>query len=181
MFWLRRLIVALRDNWPRVEILLRASSHCCTSEVLRFCRAERLNYGLSVAPTTTLRKHVTALEASTARRADEACDEKLRQFKEFYNVAASWDRVKRIVARVEAEPQGVSTRLIVTSRNGTRGRTVYQDIYCAGGQAENHIKAGRTHLGADRTSSCRVAANQMRLFLHLGAYLLMWWAARHAS
>ena len=55
-----------------------------------------------------------------------------------------------------------------------RGRTVYQDIYCARGQAENHIKAFKTHLAADRTSCCRAAANQMRLFLHIGAYWLMW-------
>ena len=53
VFWLRRLIAALRENWPRVEILLRADSHYCTPEVLRFCRAERLDYVLGVAPTAT--------------------------------------------------------------------------------------------------------------------------------
>ena len=67
--WLRRLIAAIRANWPRVEILLRADSHYCTPEVLRFCRAERLDYVLGVAPTTTLRKHVAMLEASTVGRA----------------------------------------------------------------------------------------------------------------
>ncbi|EQD42795.1 transposase, IS4 family protein, partial [mine drainage metagenome] len=35
VFWLHRLIAALRANWPRVEILLRADSHYCTPEVLR--------------------------------------------------------------------------------------------------------------------------------------------------
>jgi Transposase DDE domain group 1 len=99
---------------------------------------------------------------------------KLRRFKEFYDGAASWDRVERIVARIEAGPQGVDTRFIVTSLDGVRGRTVYQDIYCARGQAENHIKAFKTHLAADRTSCCRAGANQMRLFLHVGAYWLMW-------
>jgi hypothetical protein len=176
VFWLRRLITALRNHWPRVEILLRADSHYCTPEVLRFCRAGRLDYVLGVAPTTTLRKHVTALEASTTARAARARagGEKLRRFKEFYDGAASWDRVERIIARVEAGPQGVDTRFIVTSLDGVRGRTVYEDIYCARGQAENHIKAWKTHLAADRTSCCRAAANQMRLFLHLGAYWLMW-------
>src|SRR3954469_19130998 len=29
VFWLRRLIAALRENWPRLEILLRADSHYC--------------------------------------------------------------------------------------------------------------------------------------------------------
>ena len=174
VFWLHRLIAALRANWPRVEILLRADSHYCTPEVLRFCRAERLDYVLGVAPTTTLRKHVAALEAGTTARAATADGEKRRRFKEFYDGAASWDRVERIIARVEAGPQGVDTRFIVTSLEGVRGRTVYQDVYCARGQAENHIKAWKTHLAADRTSCCRAAANQMRLFLHLGAYWLMW-------
>src|SRR3954449_6727968 len=82
VFWLRRLIAALRDNWPRVEILLRADSHYCTPEVLRFCRVERLDYVLGVAPTTTLRKHVAALEASTTVRAARAGSEKLRRFKD---------------------------------------------------------------------------------------------------
>jgi len=174
--WLRRLIAALRANWPRAAILLRADSHYCTPEVLRFCRAERLDYVLGVAPSTTLRKHITALEASTAKRAAPAPTggAKLRRFKEFYDGAASWDRVERIIARVEGGPQGVDTRFIVTSLDGVSGRTVYQDIYCARGQAENHIKAWKTHLAADRTSCCRASANQMRLFLHVGAYWLMW-------
>ena len=157
-----RMIAALRENWPRVEILLRAESHYCTPEVLRFCRAERLDYVLGVAPTSTLRKHVAALEASTTARSAKVRDEKLRRFKDFYDGAASWDRV-------EAGP-----RFVVTSLANVRTRTVYQDLYCARGQAENHIKAFKTHLAADRTSCCRAAANQMRLFLHIGAYWLMW-------
>jgi hypothetical protein len=129
---------------------------------------------LGVAPTTTLRKHIITLEQSTAVRTAAAKGEKLRRFKEFYDGAASWDRAERIIARVEAGPQGVDTRFIVTSLEGISGRTVYQDIYCARGQAENHIKGWKTHLAADRTSCCRASANQMRLFLHLGAYWLMW-------
>jgi hypothetical protein len=173
--WLHRLITAIRGHWPLVEIMLRADSHYCTPEVLRFCRVRRLDYTLGVAPTSTLRKHVLSLEQSTAARAATAADgTKLRRFKEFYDGAASWDRVERIVARVEAGPQGTDTRFVVTSLIGPSGRTVYQDIYCARGQAENHIKAWKTHLAADRTSCCRASANQLRLFLHVGAYWLMW-------
>jgi hypothetical protein len=173
--WLHRLITAIRGNWPRVQIMLRADSHYCTPEVLRFCRARRLHYTLGVAPTSTLRKHILGLEESTAARAATDLDgRKLRRFKEFYDGAQSWDRVERIVARVEAGPQGTDTRFIVTSLGGLSGRAIYQDIYCARGQAENHIKAWKTHLAADRTSCSRAAANQMRLFLHLGAYWLMW-------
>jgi hypothetical protein len=173
--WLQRLITAIRGNWPRVQIMLRADSHYCTPEVLRFCRARRLDYTLGVAPTATLRKHILKLEETTAARAAAHADgKKLRRFKEFCDGARSWDRVERIIARVEAGPHGTDTRFIVTSLATLSGRTIYQDIYCARGQAENHIKAWKTHLAADRTSCCRATANQMRLFLHVGAYWLMW-------
>jgi hypothetical protein len=172
--WLRRLVAGLRQNWPRLQILLRADSHYCTPEVLRFCRAEKLDYVLGVAPSSTLRKHITTLEQSTAARAGKTPGEKLRRFSEFYDCAASWDCVERIIARVEAGPLGPDTRFIATSLRGIRGRAIYEKIYCARGQAENHIKSWKTHLAADRTSCCRAAANQMRLFLHVGAYWLMW-------
>ena len=48
------------------------------------------------------------------------------------------------------------------------------DGVCARRQAENYIKAWKTHPAADRTSCSRADANQMRLFLHIGAYWLMW-------
>lgn len=173
--WLHRLVTAIRTNWPRVEIMLRADSHYCTPEVLRFCRARRVDYVLGVAPTSTLRKHILPIEESTAARAAAiAGGMKQRRFKEFHDGARSWDRVERIIARVEAGPQGTETRFIVTSLRSLSGRTIYEGLYCARGQAENHIKAWKTHLAADRTSCSRATANQMRLFLHIGAYRLMW-------
>ena len=45
---------------------------------------------------------------------------------------------------------------------------------CIAGAAENHIKARKRHLAADRTSCSKASANQFRLFLHAGAYWLMW-------
>ena len=42
------------------------------------------------------------------------------------------------------------------------------------GWLENHIKSWKTHLAADRTSCTKASANQFRLFLHAGAYWLMW-------
>jgi len=173
--FLRRLLRQLRANWLRVEILLRADSHYCAPELLSWCRANKIGYLLGVAPTSMLRRHVEPLEASTAARfaASGACA-KLRRFTEFYDGAASWDRVERIVARIEAGPDGVDTRFVVTSLPGSSARTLYEKRYCARGQAENHIKSWKRHLAADRTSCTKATANQFRLFLHAGAYWLMW-------
>src|SRR5208337_2787355 len=101
--FLRRLLRAIRANWPRTEILLRADSHYCSPEVLDWCRANGLDYILGVAPTSTLRRRVEVLEASTKARFEAAPrDGKIRRFKEFFDGAKSWSRVERIIARVEA-------------------------------------------------------------------------------
>jgi hypothetical protein len=173
--FLRRLVREIRSHWPRVEILVRADSHYCAPEVLDFCRAERLDFVLGVATTTTLHRHVEALEQSTAaRHAAKPGSDKLRRYKEFWDGAGSWSRVERIVARVEAGPQGTDTRFVVTNLAGGTPQRIYEDLYCARGQAENHIKAWRRHLAADRTSCSRATANQFRLMLHTGAYWLLW-------
>jgi hypothetical protein len=172
---LRRLVRAIRGHWPRVEILLRADSHDCAPEVLDFCRAERVDFILGVASTTTLRRHVEALERSTAtgQAAGPGAD-KLRRYKAFHDGAASWSRLERIIARVEAGPQGTDSRFVVTNLAGGTARTLYEAVYCRRGQAENHIKSWKTHLAADRTSCHRASANQLHLMLHTGAYWLLW-------
>src|SRR3954466_3035955 len=71
-------------------------------------------------------------------------------------------------------PDGVDTRFVVTNLSGGSARTLYERTYCKRGQAENHIKAWKRHLAADRTSCSRATANQFRLMLHTGAYWLMW-------
>jgi hypothetical protein len=173
--FLRRLVRAIRGHWPRVEILIRADSHYCAPEVLDFCRAEGLDFILGVASTTTLRRHVEVLEESTAALlAATPGAEKQRRYKEFLDGAGSWSRVERIIARVEAGPDGVDTRFVVTNLSGGSARTLYERTYCKRGQAENHIKAWKRHLAADRTSCSRATANQFRLLLHTAAYWLMW-------
>src|SRR5215467_750026 len=173
--FVRRLIGALRGHWPKVEILLRADSHYACPEVFDWCRKNRVDWIFGLAPNAALRRHVAALEKSTAARFRAAPKRgKVRRFAQFHDAAQSWSRVERIIARVEAGVEGTDTRFIVTSLQGGRAKHLYQRLYCARGQAENHIKAWKNHLAADRTSCHAAEANQFRLFLHAGAYWLLW-------
>jgi Transposase DDE domain group 1 len=173
--FLRRLVRAIHSHWPEVEILVRADSHYACPEVLDWCEANSLDYVFGLAPTRTLRRHVAGLEASTAARFKAVpSGGKVRRFKDFFDAAKAWSRVRRIVARVEAGGDGTDSRFIVTNLGHGNGRSLYQDLYCRRGQAENHIKAWKTHLAADRTSCPKATANQFRLFLHAGAYWLLW-------
>src|ERR1700685_1728760 len=91
--FLRRLLRAIRANWPKTEIMLRADSHYCCPEVLDFCRANGLDYILGVAPTTTLRRHIGDLEASTKARFEAAPEEgKARRFNEILEGGEGWRR-----------------------------------------------------------------------------------------
>ncbi len=173
--FLRRLLRAIRAHWPKTQIMLRGDSHYCAPEVLDFCRVNGLDYILGVAPTTTLRRHIEVLEASAKARYEAAPrDGKVRRFKEFFDGAASWSRVERVIARVEVGAEGPDTRFVVTNLEKRNARALYEDVYCRRGQAENHIKSWKTHLAADRTSCTKATANQLRLFVHAGAYWLMW-------
>src|SRR5207342_3805430 len=146
---LRRVLRAIRANWPATQILIRADSHYCCPEVIDFCRANGLDFILGAAPTTTLRRHVEALEASAKVRFEAGAKKaKVRRFKEFYDGAASWSRVERIIARVEAGEEGTDARFIVTNLAGGRPKAIYEDIYCRRVCAENHIKSWKTHLAA---------------------------------
>jgi hypothetical protein len=173
--FVRRLIGALRSHWPKVEILLRADSHYASPEVFDWCRKNRVDWVFGLARNAALCRHVAALEKSTAARFKAVPGRgKVRRFGQFHDAAQSWSRVERIIARVEAGLEGTDTRFIVTSLEGGRAKHLYQRLYCARGQAENHIKAWKNHLAADRTSCHAAEANQFRLFLHAGAYWLLW-------
>jgi Transposase DDE domain group 1 len=133
---------AIRSNWPKTEILLRADSHYCTPETIDFCRANGLDFIFGVAPTSTLRAHILALEAKATAMFEAAPKNgKVRRFKEFFDGAQSWSRVERIVARVEAGADGPDTRFVVTNLTSRNARRLYEDVYCRRGQAENHIKS----------------------------------------
>ena len=105
------------------------------------------------------------------RRAEAGAD-RMRGFAAFAYAARSCSRQRRVVARLEATARGFDARYIVTSLGGD-ARHLYEDIYCARGQAENLIKLHKGQLASDRTSCQSPLANQFRLVLHTAAYWLM--------
>src|SRR4029453_5382166 len=85
----------------------------------------------------------------------------------------TWSRSRRVGSKVEVSDQGVNPRFVVTDLEQARTKVLYQKIYCARGQAENEIKDHKVYLKSDRTSCHRFAANQLRVFLHAAAYVLL--------
>src|SRR5690348_13691535 len=92
--FVRRLVAAVRAHWPKVEILLRADSHYSAPEVFDWCRENRVDWVLGLAPNVALRRHLAALEKSTAALFKAAPGRgKVRRFGQFHDAAQSWSRV----------------------------------------------------------------------------------------
>jgi hypothetical protein len=113
------------------------------------------------------------------RRAEEGA-EKMRAFTCFHYRAKSWDKPRKVVARLEATTLGLDIRYVVTSLPG-EAQHLYETVYCARGQAENLIKLHKTQLASDRTSCHSPTANQVRLVLHTAAYYRLLTLNRHEA
>jgi hypothetical protein len=169
---LRHVVRAIRARWPAVEILIRGDSHYSRPEAMSWLERNRVGYVFGLAGNKVLLARVADLvdEAAVSRVAGEAV--KVRRYGEFRYAAGSWPVERQVVARVEASPQGSDSRFIVTNLAGAP-RWLYEDVYCARGQAENLIKAHKLHLASDRTSCSKATANQFRLLVHTAAYWLL--------
>jgi hypothetical protein len=169
---LRHVVKAIRAHWPRVEILIRGDSHYGRPEAMTWCERNRVGYVFGLAGNPVLLARVGALAEDAALGRVEGEGEKVRRFGELAYAAKTWSVARRVIARVEASPQGSDSRFMVTNLKGAP-RWLYESVYCARGQAENLIKAHKLHLASDRTSCTSAAANQFRLLIHTAAYWLL--------
>ena len=169
---LRHLTRRIRRHWPRTRLTFRGDSHYGRTEAMAWCEDNGVDYIFGLAGNAVL--HALADETAAAVRARHARTDadKVRGFAEFDYAAGSWDRPRRVVARLEATARGFDARYIVTSLEG-EPRHLYEGVYCARGQAENLIKQHKAQLASDRTSCQSPLANQFRLVLHTAAYWLM--------
>jgi Transposase DDE domain group 1 len=169
---LRHVVKAIRARWPRVEILVRGDSHYGRPEAMTWCEHNRVGYIFGLAGNQVLSARVVDLAEGAALGRVRGEAEKVRRFGEFAYAAKTWSVERRVIARIEASPQGSDSRFIVTNLKGAP-RWLYESVYCQRGQAENLIKAHKLHLASDRTSCTSAAANQFRLLIHTAAYWLL--------
>jgi len=116
------------------------------------------------ALTASLQGEAAACFASTGQN--------IRWFTDIHYAARSWDRARRVIAKIEYSAHGVNPRYVVTNLKGDAKR-LYDKLYCARGDMENRIKENQLDMFADRTSCQRWWPNQFRLLLSSLAYTLI--------
>jgi len=168
---IKRLIDALRGAWPRVRIVVRADSGFCRPRLLRRLERWGVHYVLGLQKNVRLQQQVELAEMALAEQYQRR-GRKQRMFGEFTYAAQTWDKPRRVIARLEHSEQGANPRFIVTDLPGDP-RALYERRYCARGEAENRIKEAQLDLFGRRASCHRYWSNQLRLLLAALAYTLM--------
>ena len=161
----------LRQAWPRIRIVVRGDSGFCRPQALRRFKKWGLHYIVGLQKNAALLQRVALAELALADMYQRA-GTKQRMIGEFDYAARSWDRQRRVIARLEHDAHGANPRCIVTNLKG-RAKALYERVYCARGEAENRIKEAQLDLFGRRASCHKFQANQLRLLLAAFAYTLM--------
>lgn len=186
---MKRVLGLLRQHWPQTHIVLRGDGHFANPELMELIVADGnadFIFGLSGNAVLSRRaeglmrnaRGHLALHRSLAPQGLGPAVAAVRLFGEFEYAAKSWPQAFRVVLKAEVLPGSFGApdkdneRFVVTSMRGPSPRTLYQQEYCARGQAEGWIKQVKCDLKADRTSAQSFIANFGRLLFAAAAYVL---------
>jgi hypothetical protein len=187
---MKRVLGLLRQHWPQTHIVLRGDGHFANPDLMELIIADgNADFIFGLGGNAVLsrkaeglmknaRGHL-ALRRSLAAQGLGPAVAAVRLFGEFEYAAKSWPQAFRVVLKAEVLPDNGgdvpdkdNERFVVTSMRGPSPRTLYQQDYCARGQAEGWIKQVKCDLKADRTSAQSFVANFGRLLFAAAAYVL---------
>lgn len=199
---LQKIIPAIRARFGKqVQILVRADSGFCREPLMAWIEAQlNMSYVFGLARNARLEallapgfwESAAQLDQDVvlcAKAAGALAPPKLpgttRTFVELrYRTLKTWSRERRVIGKAELVEGKENPRYIVTNITGQEtwarehewfqnGQSLYEQCYCARGDAENRIKEQQLDMFADRTSSAYISSNQLRLWLSTFAYMLM--------
>lgn len=165
------LVKRLRQAWPKVKLVFRGDSGFCRWKMLAWCDRHGIGYIVGLAKNKRLNVLTASLQGEAA-----ACfastGQKIRWFTDIHYGARSWDRARRVIAKIEYSQHGANPRYVVTNLEAD-AKYLYDKLYCARGDMENRIKESQLDMFGDRTSCQRWWGNQFRLLLSSLAYTLI--------
>lgn len=168
---LKLLVKRLRQQWPAVRIVFRGDSGFCRSRIINYCERADVNYIIGLARNARLQT-ITEFMELAMKDEFEHTGIKQREIGEFMYAAQSWAKERRVITRLEYGEQGNNPRYVVTNLAG-EPQTLYDDVYCQRGEAENRIKEAQVGLFATRTSCQQFQSNQLRMLLAALGYVLI--------
>ena len=175
---LRRIVGLLRLRFPGIKITVRGDSAFGCDKVLRCLDALKVHYLLGIGQNACLsRLGLPVVKRCLKQSIKEGPGCKAHG--SFFYQAGSWDRMRRVIVKVENIQGEANARYVVTNLWHLKSEQGYIE-YCGRGDHENRIKEMKLDLVSGRTSCHRFLANQGRLLMHLAAYVL-WTVVRLAA
>jgi len=168
---LKLLVTRFRQVWPDVRIIFRGDSGFCRWRMMRWCDRNGVYYILGLAKNAVLKRMAQPWTIPAEINHNRTGD-KQRLFGAIGYGAKTWDRIRRVIVKAEHSDLGANPRFVVTNLPGGE-QELYDELYCKRGNMENRIKEQQLGLFADRTSCHYFLANQFRVLLAAGAYVLV--------
>ena len=138
-------------------------------DLYEFLEAEGYKYAIRLKANKVLQENVAYLLTRPVGRPPDH----VRCFHaSFSNQAGSWDRKRRVVAKVEWHPGELVPRVGFIFTNLSRPTKRVVAFYNHRGTAEQHIKEGKNAINWTRLSCRKFRNNAVRLQLHALAYNL---------
>jgi Transposase DDE domain group 1 len=128
-----------------------------------------VKYAIRLPANDNLQRNITEL---LTRPVGRPSHKPLVWFKSFLYRAASWNTVRRVVAKVEFHFGELFPRVGSIVTNLTAARRAVVRFYNKRGTAEQWIKEGKQAVKMTRLSCHRFRTNEVRLWLSLIAYNL---------
>ena len=168
---LKRLLPALQQRWPGVQLVLRADSGFATPALYELCEDLGVEYTIGLVPNARLKRLGEPVLAAAQQQQAAEPVAKVRHFGAAEYQADGWTRARRVVIKAEVLEKGPNVRFVVTNRTA-EAQAQYED-YVDRGAAEGWIKDLKNACRADRLSCHAFWANQFRLLLHAAASWLL--------
>ena len=161
--------VVERHKERKVRLYFRGDAAFASPEICEYLEAEGMLYAIRLPANKVLQESIAHL---LRRPAGRPPNHVRRYYASFSYQAGSWDRRRRVVAKVEWDPGELYPRVgfIVTNLSRPTERVVA--FYNQRGTAEQWIKEGKDAIKWTRLSCRRFRNNEVRLQLHALAYNL---------
>jgi hypothetical protein len=161
--------VVVRYRGTVKRLYFRGDAAFANPEMYEFLEAERIGYTIRLPTNSVLQRRIGYLLKRPVGRPPH---EVRRYYASFTYQAQSWNRPRRVVAKVEWHPGQLypTVGFIVTNLARPAERVVA--FYNQRGTAEQWIKEGKGAIKWTRLSCRTFAANAVRLQLHALAYNL---------
>ena len=161
--------VVVRYKGRKVRLYFRGDAAFAAPEMYEYLEAEGFLYAIRLPKNQVLQESISRL---LTRPVGRPPNHVRRYYASFSYRAKSWDKVRRVVAKVEWHPGELVPRVgfIVTNLSRSAERVTW--FYNQRGKAEQYIKEGKNAIKWTRLSCRKFRDNAVRLQLHALAYNL---------